>query len=85
MAVESFHDQVSTEECAGRGDRTRGCLPAKRTRFRSNYSHRPQYSVTEAVLVCSSGYHVISNGLVVNDCILVDASDCACICDSPAL
>ena len=28
-----FHDQVSTKECAGRGDRTRGRLHAKRTRF----------------------------------------------------
>ena len=26
MAVEMFHDQVSTKECAGRGDRTRGRL-----------------------------------------------------------
>ena len=37
MAVESFHDKVSTKECAGRGDRTRGRLHAKRTRFRSSY------------------------------------------------
>ena len=36
MAVDFFfHDQVSTKECAGRGDETRGRLHAKRTRFRS--------------------------------------------------
>ena len=37
MAVEFFHDQVSTKECAGCGDRTRGRLHAKRTQFRSRY------------------------------------------------
>ena len=26
MAVENFYDQVSTKECAGRGDRTQGTL-----------------------------------------------------------
>ena len=35
-----FHDQVSTKECAGRGDRTRGRLHAKRTCFRSSYRTR---------------------------------------------
>ena len=34
--------KVSTKECAGRGDRTRGRLHAKLTRFRSSY--RAQYS-----------------------------------------
>ena len=34
MAVEIFHDQVSTKECVGRG------LHAKRTRFRSIYRAR---------------------------------------------
>ena len=32
-----FHDQVSTKECARRGDWTRGCLHAKQTRLRSSY------------------------------------------------
>ena len=41
MAVEVFYDQVSTKECAGRGDRTRGRLHAKRTLFRSSYRARP--------------------------------------------
>ena len=36
MAVEIFQAQVSRKECAGRGDRTRGRLHAKRTRFRSS-------------------------------------------------
>ena len=40
MAWKFFHDQVSTKECAGRGDRTRGRLHAKRTRFGSNYCTR---------------------------------------------
>ena len=35
-----FHDQVSAKECAGRGDRTRGRLHAKRTRFLSSYRAR---------------------------------------------
>ena len=37
MAVEIFHDQVSTKECVGCGDRTRGHLHAKRIRFQSSY------------------------------------------------
>ena len=37
MAVDIFHDQVSTKECAGRGDRTRGRLHAKQTRFQTSY------------------------------------------------
>ena len=37
MAVKNYHDQFSTKECAGRGDRTRGRLHAKRTRFQSSY------------------------------------------------
>ena len=40
MAVEFFHDQVCTKECAERGDRTRGRLHGKRTRFRSSYRPR---------------------------------------------
>ena len=36
LGKKCFHDQVSTKECAGRGDQTRGRLHAKRTRFRSN-------------------------------------------------
>ena len=32
-----FHDQISMKECTGRGDRTRGRLHAKRTRFRLRY------------------------------------------------
>ena len=40
MAVEMFHDQVSTMECARGRDWTRGCLHAKRTRFRSSYRAR---------------------------------------------
>ena len=41
MAVECvFHDQVSTKQCAGRGDRTWGRLHAKGTRFRSSYRAR---------------------------------------------
>ena len=35
-----IHDQVSTKACAGRGDRTRDRLHAKRTRFRSRYRAR---------------------------------------------
>ena len=35
-----FNDQVSTKECARRGDRTRGRLHARRTRFRSSYRAR---------------------------------------------
>ena len=35
-----FHDQVSMKECAGNGDRTRGRLHAKRTRFHSSYRAR---------------------------------------------
>ena len=35
-----FHDQVSTKECAGREDRTRGRLHAERTRFGSSYRAR---------------------------------------------
>ena len=40
MAVEMFSWQVSTNEYAGRGDRTRGRFHAKRTRFRSSYRAR---------------------------------------------
>ena len=40
MDVEMFHDQVSTKECAGRGDRTRGRLHAKGIHFRSSYRAR---------------------------------------------
>ena len=36
MAVEIFHDQVSTKECAGFGDRTRGHLHAKRQKQLKN-------------------------------------------------
>ena len=35
--LRTFHDQVSTKECVGRGDRTRARLHAKRTRLRSSY------------------------------------------------
>ena len=35
-----FHDHISTKECAGRGDRTRGHLHAKRTRIQSSYRAR---------------------------------------------
>ena len=35
-----FHDQVSTKECAGWGDWTRGRLHAKRTCFWSSYCTR---------------------------------------------
>ena len=42
MAVESFLDQVSTKECVGRGDRTRGRLHAMRKRFQSSYRARPR-------------------------------------------
>ena len=35
-----FHDQISMKECAGRGERTRGRLHAKGTRFRSSYRAR---------------------------------------------
>ena len=38
-----FYDQVTTKECAGRGNRTRGRLHAKRTRFRSSYRARPVF------------------------------------------
>ena len=48
MVVEIFHDRVSTdvEVRAGRGDRTRGRLHAKQTRFWSSYHARPVYNVT---------------------------------------
>ena len=37
MAVDIFSWLIYTKECAGRGDRTRGRLHAKRTRFRTSY------------------------------------------------
>ena len=40
MAVEFFYDKVSTTESAGRGDRTRSRMHAKRIRFQSSYRAR---------------------------------------------
>ena len=50
MAVEIFFmtKQVSTKESAGRGNRTRGRLHAKRTRFRSRYCARPGVQLKRA-------------------------------------
>ena len=46
MAIE-IHDQVSTKEYPGRGDRTRGRLHAKQPRFRSSYR-----SIQTCILIC---------------------------------